>query len=104
MHCVAISDTFTMNVPLQILKSLAADFDGDCLNILYLINQQFITEAEAKFNPRNALYISRNDGSFNNDVNHCRDTLINANSIIYLSRDKYTEEQKDAIRRAKELA
>ena len=72
-------------------------FDGDCLNILYIINEQFRIQAERKYNPRNIAYISKNDGRFNNDVNHCRDTIINANGLIQLSRDKYTQEQLDAI-------
>ena len=54
-------------------------------------------------NPRNAMYISKNDGMFNNDVNHARDTLINANSLLYLSRDKYSEEQLDKIKKAKNM-
>ena len=29
MYCIGYSDTLTMSVPLQVLKSLAADFDGD---------------------------------------------------------------------------
>ena len=70
---------------------------GDCLNIMYIVNQAFLEQAERVFNPRNAMYISRNDGMFNNDVNHCRDTLINANSLIYLSRDNYAPEQLERI-------
>ena len=72
-------------------------FDGDCLNILYIINEQFRIQAERKYNPRNIAYISKNDGRFNNDVNHCRDTIINANGLIQLSRDRYTQEQLDNI-------
>ena len=99
MNCIYISDSFTMNVPLQILKLLAADFDGDCLNILYIINEQFRRQAELKYNPRNIAYISKNDGRFNNDVNHCRDTLINANGLIRLSRLHYTSENLEAIKK-----
>lgn len=73
-------------------------FDGDCLNILYIINEQFRIAAEQRFNPRNAFYISRNDGKFNMDVCHCRDTLINATTMVYLSRDNYSQSQLDKIR------
>lgn len=97
-------DNYTMSLPLQILPLLAADFDGDCLNILYLINKAFTERAEVVFNPRNAMYISRNDGYFNNDVNHQRDTLINANAILQLSRDKYTTEDIDQIKRLKNMS
>lgn len=50
------------------------------------------------------MYISKNDGMFNNDVNHCRDTLVNANGLIYVSRDNYTEEQLEKIRRVKGIS
>jgi hypothetical protein len=93
-----------MHIPLQILKLLGADFDGDCLNILYIINQQFLRQAELKFNPRNAMYISRNDGMVNADVLHCRDNTINSNAMIYLSRPYYSNEQIEKIKRLKSLA
>lgn len=93
MYVVGINDNFTMSVPLQILKPLGADFDGDTLNILYLINKAFAERAERIFNPRNAMYISRNDGRFNNDINFARDAIINANAMINLSREKYSKEQ-----------
>lgn len=90
--CVGMTDTYTMAVPLQILPLLAADFDGDVLNILLIINDDFKKRAFQIFNPRNTMYISRNDGQFNNDVNHQKDTLINANTFIELGRDIYTAE------------
>ena len=71
---------------------------------MYIINRRFKEEAERRFNPRNAMYISKNDGMFNNDVNHCRDTLVNANGLIYVSRDNYTEEQLEKIRRVKGIS
>lgn len=92
-----------MSIPLQILPLLAADFDGDCLNILYLINKAFIERAEKVFNPRNAMYISRNDGYFNNDVNHQRDTLINSNAVLQLSRDRYDASEVAHIYNMKSL-
>ena len=49
------------------------------------------------------MYISKNDGLFDNDVNHCRDTLINANSLNNLATP-YTEEELADIRRLKEGA
>ena len=70
----------------------AADFDGDVLNILLPINQTFIKLAWEKFNPRNAMYISRNDGYFNTAVSMQRDTLINANTLSRCGRDTYTQE------------
>jgi hypothetical protein len=103
MHVVGINKNFTASVPLRILKPLAADFDGDTLNILYLINQEFIDAAEKVINPRNAMQISRNDGMFNSDVNHSRDCLINANTMIYLSREYYSEDQIANIKRLQSI-
>jgi hypothetical protein len=65
----------------------------DTLNILLIINEDFCKAVMAIFNPRNNFMISKNDGMFDNAVNHKRDTLINANTMIRLSRDKYTAEQ-----------
>lgn len=104
MRCVGINDNFTMSVPLQILSPLAADFDGDALNIMYLINKTFIEQADRVFNPKNAMYISRDDGLFNNDVNHQRDTLVNANTMINLSRRYYSKEQLEKIERLQRMA
>lgn len=78
------------------------DFDGDVLNILRIINEAFYQRAFQVFNPRNAMYISRNDGKFNNDVNHQRDTIINSNTMINLSRSMYSREELDRVRRIKQ--
>lgn len=98
MYCVGMSFDYTMAIPLQILPPLAADFDGDCLNIWYLINKEYIRRCERTFNPRNTMFISKNDGLFNNDLNHSKDMLITSNSFIYLSRDTYTAEEKQHIK------
>ena len=47
------------------------------------------------------MYISKNDGMFNNSYNHKRDTIINMNTLAYLSRDKYSKEQLEKIKAAK---
>ena len=67
----------------------------DVLNILLPINQTFIKLVWEKFNPRNVMYISRNDGYFNSDVSMQRDTLINANTLARCGRDTYTQEEID---------
>ena len=100
VYCTGISKGYTMLLNLQILEGLAADFDGDTLNILLIINKDFQTAAENVFNPRNAMYISKNDGMFNNSYNHKRDTIINMNTLVQLSRDKYSAEQIAKIRAA----
>lgn len=49
------------------------------------------------FNPRNAMYISRNDGKFEDDVNHQRDTIINSNTLVRLSRKNYSKQNMNNI-------
>ena len=46
------------------------------------------------FNPRNAMYISRSDGLFNKSVCVQRDTVINANTLVFLSKNDYNDEDK----------
>lgn len=75
---------------------------GDVLNLLLIINKDFYERANEIFNPRNAFYLSRNDGLFNNLVNHQKDTLINANALMSLGRHNYTQEDVMNIRRIKE--
>ena len=74
---------------------------GDVLNILLIINKAFYERAYQIFNPRNAMYISRNDGKFNNAVNHQRDTIINTNTLLRMGRNMYTNEMLDNINRIK---
>ena len=66
---------------------------GDTLNIWYIINQEFFMAANRVFNPRNSMYISRNDGLFDNRLNHQRDVIINSNTFVSLGRHLYTREQ-----------
>ena len=103
VYCVGISSGYTMSISLQIITGLAADFDGDTLNILYLINKDFCDAVMATFNPRNNFMISKNDCMFDPAVNHKRDTIINANTMIRLSRKYYTDEQLKKIEEAKRI-
>ncbi len=66
---------------------------GDALNILYIINREFFEAAYLKLNPKNSMYISRNDGQFDNRLNHQRDTIINTNTLLLLGRHLYTPEE-----------
>lgn len=103
MYCVGISAAYSMLVPQAILRGLAADFDGDTLNILLIINNDFLRAAERVFNPANAMVISKNDGYFNNDYNLQRDELINLSTLINLSRGNYSKEQLEQIERMKAM-
>ena len=101
MKCVGINMDYTMSISLLILKLLAADFDGDTLNILYLLNQEFITLAEEILSPV-MMYISKNDGMCNADLIHSRDTIINANTMKNLY--EYTEEEIANIKALQAIA
>lgn len=48
------------------------------------------------------MYISRIDGKLNSDLIVQRDTLINANTFVYLGRHKYNHNQLDKIKAIKE--
>ena len=54
------------------------------------------------YTPRNAFYISRIDGKCNIDVIVQRDTLINANTLLWLGRKNYTPEMLDKINKIKD--
>lgn len=69
-------DDLTMSLPCQILGSLNADFDGDVLNIVALKGNDFKKKFDEIFNPRNSLFVSRNDGLFNDDCNLLKDQAI----------------------------
>lgn len=74
----------------------------DCLNIIYVPNKKFWESAMEVFNPRNSMMISRNDGTFNNDMNIFKDMIINANGLINIGRDNYSIGQKQKIQQLKE--
>ena len=101
MYCVGIEDSYTMRLPLRVLVSLGADFDGDVLNILEIINDAIYKRASEVFNPRNSFQISRNDGKFNNAVNHQRDTIINYNTAIQCCKNVYSDEDISNLERIK---
>lgn len=102
MHCVGMTMTFTLGIPLQVLPKLAADFDGDVLNVYLILNQAFYERAFQVMNPRNSMYISPNDGTLDKDVIHQRDTIINSNTLVRLGRKVYTPERRAAIMRYKQ--
>lgn len=97
MYVVGMTDSFVMKLPLRVLSMMNADFDGDALNILHIINHAFFVRAYEIYNPRCAMQISRNDGKFNDYVCPQRDTLINVNSFINLGKKAYTPEELQLI-------
>lgn len=67
---------YTMSLPIQVLTALNADFDGDILNIISLKTREISDAFEKAYNPRKNMFISRNDGKFNNDFNLLKDQMI----------------------------
>lgn len=92
-----------MSVPLEVLPLWAGDFDGDTLSILYIINKAIEVAAEEVFSPRYSMHISRNDGMYNNDINHQKDIIIAACGLIGTCRKYYTDEELAIIHKAKSI-
>ena len=94
---------YTMSVPLQVLRGLAADFDGDVLNIFMIINEEFYKACNAIFNPRNNMYISHNNGLSNQDLCVQKDTVINANTLLWLGRNPKRKGEKERVAKLKAI-
>ena len=76
-------------------------FDGDVLNVVAILNKAFYEACYYIFNPRNAMYISHDNGLFNQEVCIQRDTVINANTLLNLGNKYYTKKQMDKIKKLK---
>ena len=99
LHLIGVTkdDTYSCRVPHEILKSMGADFDGDTLNNMLIINDDFLINAARLFNPRLSMQISYNDGMFNSKMSLQTDTMICINSFAQLGIDEMTEEDYKAI-------
>lgn len=69
------TDNHTMSLPLFVLRSMNADFDGDTLNIVAIKIKDLAKGFDRNYNPRKSLIISRNDGLFNDDFNLLKDQM-----------------------------
>lgn len=69
---------------------------------MHILNDTFLERSKEVFNPRNAMYISRNDGMLNEAILPQKDTLVNANTLNDLSLNKYTVEELNHIKKIKE--
>lgn len=45
------------------------------------------------------MYISRNDGKFNSQVNYQKDTIINGNTLMRLGDDIYSDSDRSDMSR-----
>lgn len=96
-------DSHAMSLPLEILSGLNADFDGDTLNCMYIINMEFLEACRKVFNPRYVGQISRNTGLFETNVSLQTNNLICLNSFVNLAMDSYTDEDLDDIQSCLDL-
>lgn len=94
MRVVKIVESYTMGIPLDICGHLGADFDGDVLNLHYIINEDFRESCNDIFNPKNVICISRNDGWVDSRILPYKDLLININTLAHECRQYYSPEQK----------
>ena len=87
-----------MGMDTQTLAGLNADFDGDVLNILLILNENFRKACEEMYSPKNAFCISRNDGLMNSSINIYKDTVVNINAFQDLSIDNYGDARINQIK------
>jgi hypothetical protein len=99
LHVIGVTkdDTYSCHVPHEILKSMGADFDGDTLNIMLIINDEFLINSAKLFNPRLSMQVSYNDGMFNGKMSLQTDTMICINSFTQLGIDEITDEEYSMI-------
>ena len=62
------------------------------LNVILLINNDLKAAANEVFNPRNAMFISRNDGSMESFFNLQDDAIILVNTFLSMTNNNYNEE------------
>ena len=91
-------NSYAMSLPLEILAGLNADFDGDTLNVMCIINLDFLYACMRVFNPRYCGQISRNTGLFETNVSLQTNNLICLNSFVRLAYDDYSDDDMELIR------
>lgn len=67
---------YTMSIPISILDPMNADFDGDMLINIRLVEDEIEEAYWRGFNPRKNLYISNNDGMFNGEMMLNKEQLV----------------------------
>lgn len=84
-------DDLTMSLALNILPLMNADFDGDTLNDVPIIEKDFADKFKKFFNPER-MVISTATGRFNNSVNLIKDQLVGLYSFC---NDDFDAEDND---------
>lgn len=75
---ISSDSDYNMATPLGILRGLNADFDGDILNIIAMVNQE-IAHMFRKFDPIQRMIIARDTGLLNDYFNIEKSQLIDLN-------------------------
>lgn len=81
MYVIDITDSYALEIPLIICKIMGADFDGDKHNSLWSVMDELTESAEDLINPRNNMFISKNNGKFNRVMSQTTDIIVNLNSL-----------------------
>ena len=76
-HVKPADTDYTLSVPLSILPGLNADFDGDILNIIGLMNDS-MKRLFRKFDPVKRMFISRDSGKMNDLFTINKGLLVDA--------------------------
>lgn len=84
-------DDLTMSLPLNILPLKNADFDGDTLNNVPIIEKAFADEFKKYFSPQRMI-ISAATGKFNNQMNLLKDQLV---GIYSFCNDDFDADDND---------
>lgn len=72
-----------INIPLNVCKAYAADFDGDALQSISLKDSELV-DAYELYDPRTHMIISKNDGLFDENFNLIKDQVINLHQFCRL--------------------
>ena len=88
------SEDYCLSVPLSILPGLNADFDGDILNIIALLDKSLIYMFR-KFDPISRMIIDRDTGLLNNYFMIRKDQMIDLYYFCTIGKTENDQPEKD---------
>ena len=89
-NIIPSDNDYNMGTPLGILRGLNADYDGDILNIIAMINKE-IAHMFRKFDPIQRMIIARDTGLLNDYFNIEKSQLIDLNYFCNIGETKNDE-------------
>lgn len=90
-------DDYALSVPLSILPGLNADFDGDILNLIGMLNKALIYMFR-KFDPIKRMIISRDSGLLNEYFSIIKSQLVDLNYFSNIGKCENDREQKYMVK------